>query len=280
MTYNANTLKKQYEEACSKQRRKNLIELREKVAKLSQTEFSRQTGIQKSNLSNLENGDRDLSLFNIQVYKTYFLEKYNLNVSTDYLLGYTSAISNTDMDISNDLGLSGNSIEVLKYWNNLKKNPKKFSISYGATDLDTLNLLLEDYGNIQSKAQETGHYAGFSIFHFIGNYIFSKRFKKCPQNRVMYKYQSNNSENEWMRDTLKNGDIIKTKSEERTIINMSTYDECNNGDNGNITIFNTENINEIYSIKFQDMLDTYDKQNILTIIDRIKERVNKTNETI
>lgn len=278
MPYNADVLKKQYKKTCLEQRKKNLIRLREEIAGLSQTEFSKQTGIQKSNLSFLESGDRDMSLFNIQVYKTYFLENHKLNVSTDYLLGYTSVISNTEMDISNELGLSGKSIEVLKSWNELKKNPKEFLVAYGVTDIDTLNLLLEDYHYLQAKAKKTNNYAEFSIFHHIGSYIFSEHFRKCPQNKIMYKYKPSNSESEWVRTGLNKGDIVKTNNDERTILDINTYDKCNNGDNGTITIYNIENENELYAVKFQDMLNAYDKEKILTIIDRIKERIDK-NET-
>lgn len=116
MAYNADTLKKQYQNNYQIQRIANLIELREKIAKLSLTEFSKQIGIQKSNLSSIENGDRDLSLFNIQAYKTFFHEKYNLDISTDYLLGYSNnkyANENYQM-ISKITGLNDNSIDCLK----------------------------------------------------------------------------------------------------------------------------------------------------------------------
>lgn len=278
MPYSADALKKQYKKACLEQRKKNLIRLREEIAGLSQTEFSKQTGIQKPNLSCLESGDRDMSLFNIQVYKTYFLEKHKLNVSTDYLLGYTNVISNTGMDISNELGLSGKSLEVLKSWNELKKTPKKIAVAYGGADIDTLNLLLEDYHYLQSKAKKTNNYAGFSIFHYIGNYIFSGHFKKCPQNKVAYKYNPVNSENKWVRTNLNKGNIVKVKNDERIILDIDTYDKYNNGDNGTITIYNTKNEDEHYAVEFQNMLNAYDKENILTIIDRIKKRID-ANET-
>lgn len=280
MPYNADALKKQYKKTCLEQRKKNLIRLREEIAGLSQTEFSKQTGIQKSNLSCLESGDRDMSLFNILVYKAYFLENHKLNVSTDYLLGYTSVISNTEMNISNELGLSGKSIEVLRSWNELKKNPKKFAVAYGVTDIDTLNLLLEDYHYLQTKVKKTNHYhyAGFSIFHHIGRYIFSEHFRKCPQNKIMYKYKPDNSENEWVRADLNKGDVVKNNNDERTILDINTYDKRNNGDNGIITIYNIENEDEFYTVRFQNMLNAYDKENILTIIDRIKKRIDK-NET-
>lgn len=275
MIYNANALKKQYKETYSEQSQKNLIRLREEIAGLSQTKFSKEIGIQGPNLSNLENGDREMSLSNIQAYRIYFFENYGLNVSTDYLLGYTSVISNTEMNISNELGLSGKSIEVLKSWNKLKKNPGKFAVAYGVADIDTLNLLLEDYHYMQSESGKAKNYAGFSIFHHIGNYIFSERFRKCPQNKVMYKYKTENSKSEWIRTDLNKGDIVKFDNEERTVLDINTYDKRNNGDNGIITIYNTENEDEVYAVKFQDMLNAYDRKNILSIIDRIKERINK-----
>lgn len=54
MPYNADSLKKTYEAHYKKQRIANLIELREEIANLSLTDFSKQIGIQKSNLSSLE----------------------------------------------------------------------------------------------------------------------------------------------------------------------------------------------------------------------------------
>ena len=120
MSYTADALKKAYEKECLEQRKKNLIELRENVAKLSATDFSKKTGIQKSNLSSLEKGDRDLSLFNIQAYKTYFLQEHNLNISVEYLLGYTKnkyAEENYQM-ITRTTGLTDESIDVLKNLHN------------------------------------------------------------------------------------------------------------------------------------------------------------------
>lgn len=276
MDYSQNTLKKIYENNCLEQRRKNLVRLREEIAGLTQTEFSKETGIQKSNLSCLESGDRDLSLFNIQVYKTYFKEKYSLEISTDYLLGYTSVISNTDMDISSDLGLSGKSIEILRIWNEHKRNPMKYATSYGVTDIDTLNLLLEDYAQTYSSARKKGLYANFSIFHYIGNYLFSERFKRCPQNKVKCTHKSSEKEQCIGLDDLQIGNTVKTDNFEYVIEGIKTYDKCNNGeDSDRIAIYNVEKEDEMYSIIFQDALKAYDKENILNVIDRIKERLSK-----
>lgn len=138
MSYSADALKKAYQSKYSEQRKKNLIDLREGIAKMSLTEFSKQTGIQKSNLSALENGDRELSLFNIQVYKTFFSNRYDLDISTDYLLGYSRnkyADENYQM-ISKVTGLNDSSIDCLKLIN---------SNDDGLETLSTLNLLMSNY---------------------------------------------------------------------------------------------------------------------------------------
>lgn len=274
MGYSADILKKQYGKQCKKQRTENLLRLREEIAGLSATEFCKQIGIQKSNLSSLECGDRDLSLFNIQAYKTYFSEKHNLNISTDYLLGYTSVMENEKLNVSDELGLTGKSIEVLKKWKGYKDNPKKLFVSYGASDLDTLNLLLEDYYDLQAELDKKGLYANYSIFHFIGNYIFSERFRKCPTNNIKYRQKSNNPEIGDSLEYLKKDDIITVNGESATIVN--TYDESNNrADSDGMTFYNIEDENEIYQVSFQNLLTAYNKENIEKIIDRIKNRLNK-----
>lgn len=115
MAYTSDGIKKNYENQCKKQRTKNLIKLRVDIAKMpKQVDFQRIMGFTKSDLSNLENGDKPLSLFHIHAYKTYFRDNFNLDVSTDFLLGYTDIIKNESMDIAKDLGLSDNLIAVLK----------------------------------------------------------------------------------------------------------------------------------------------------------------------
>lgn len=118
MNYSANSLKNQYEKDCLKCRTENLVRLREKIAGMTQTQFSEKIGIQKTNLNSLEKGSRDMSLFNIQAYKTFFRENFGIDISVDYLLGYTSVMENRSMNISNELGLTGESIEMLKLMNN------------------------------------------------------------------------------------------------------------------------------------------------------------------
>lgn len=279
MGYSSDQMKKEYKEMCEAQRKNNLIRLREEIAKLTQADFKEEIGFTKNDLSMLESGDKNLSLFHIQAYKKYFKENYHLDISVDFLMGYTSVMENNSMDISHDLGLSGKSLELLRIWNEYKQNPMNGVISYGVADIDTLNLLLEDYYTLYKNARQKGLYAGYSIFHFIGNYIFSERFKKCPQNIVKYTHSSSNPEIGNPLTELRVGDIVISDNEEYEILDIKTYDKYNSGaDSETFHIYNTENEKEVYNVKFQNVMSAYNKENIISIIDKIKERTHK-NET-
>lgn len=108
---------KHYRENFFIQRKKNLIHLREDIAKMSLTSFAADIGIAKGNISSVESGDRDLSVGNIQSYKTYFKENHNLDISVDYLMGYTDIIENKSASISKDLRLSNESLDFLRNMN-------------------------------------------------------------------------------------------------------------------------------------------------------------------
>lgn len=106
-------MKMKYKKECHAQRSENLIYLREQIAKMNLTDFSKEIGIVKTNLSDIEKGNRDLSISNLHSYKTYFREKHNLTISADYLLGYTDMIENKSMNMAQDLALSRNAIDSI-----------------------------------------------------------------------------------------------------------------------------------------------------------------------
>lgn len=159
--YSADQLKKEYEKKYREQRIKNLVKLRENVAGLSQTEFSKRIGIQKSNLSVIENGERDLSLFNIQAYIKYFAENHNINLSADYLLGYATSFENNTENLCNEIGLSEGSIWILKNIKNKNLSPELDKIPY------VLDYLLQSefsYGSLTS----------YSVLRDTYDYLFGK----------------------------------------------------------------------------------------------------------
>ena len=111
---NANDLKAQYKDIYSVERGNNLKRLRETITRLSHTEFSKEMGFTKSDLSNLEKGDKNLSLFHILAYKEYFHINYGVDISVDYLMGYTSIITNDNMKTEKQIGLSDKAVVKLK----------------------------------------------------------------------------------------------------------------------------------------------------------------------
>lgn len=159
--YTADQLKKEYEKEFKEQRIKNLIRLREDIAGLTQTEFSKRIGIQKSNLSVIENGERDLSLFNIQAYIKYFAENHNINLSADYLLGYATTFENNTENLCNELGLSEGALWILRNIKNNKLSPELDKIPY------VLDYLL------QSEIQY-GYISPHSILRDTYDYLFGK----------------------------------------------------------------------------------------------------------
>ena len=137
----------------------------------------------------------------------------------------------------------------------LKENPERFAVAYGATDIDTLNLLLEDYHYLQSNANKKGLYAGFSIFHYIGNYIFSERFKRCPTETIKYEHKSTNPEIGNSLDDLNIGDVVKVNGNEHTILSLHAYDKCNlKADSDKLAIYNMQDSEELIFSNFLILL--------------------------
>ena len=133
MAYISYSLKKEYKKETNAQRTKNLKRLREIIAKLSLSDFATETGITKNDLSMLENGEKTLSLFHIQAYKKFFLEKYTINLSVDYIMGYTDIMENNNLNYQREVGLSSDAINTLKI----------FKKSYNEL-LDVTNSLFSD----------------------------------------------------------------------------------------------------------------------------------------
>lgn len=148
--YSQLKMRDDYRGKYSMQRKKNLIHLRSDIANLKLSEFANRIGIVKSNLSEIEDGKRDLSIGNIQSYRTYFKDNHNLSISTDYLLGYTDVMINESADIALDFGLTNDSIEVLR--------------NMSDTELDMFNKLAAGNGMINLLLNELWIYAHNSSF--------------------------------------------------------------------------------------------------------------------
>lgn len=74
MAYTSYSLKKEYKKETNAQRTKNLKRLRENIAKLSLSDFAKETGITKNDLSMLENGEKHFHFFIYKPIKSSFLK--------------------------------------------------------------------------------------------------------------------------------------------------------------------------------------------------------------
>lgn len=127
-------LKQEYKKETEKTRTKNLKKIREEVSGLSLSEFAKITGMTKNDVSCYESGSKTLSLFATLAYKKYFFEYHNINLSSDFLMGFTDIMENDGMDFQKKIGLSDKSMEIIKRLRETKE------VAY----LDILNILIED----------------------------------------------------------------------------------------------------------------------------------------
>lgn len=202
-------------------------------------------------------------------YSEYF------NVSIDYLLCLTDIPFKDENIIKlEELGLSDKSIQILKEWNELKKKPINIIAGYGGTDIDALNLLLEDCYYRSKKTDKNGFMDDWSIFHHIYNYFFSENLKKHPHNIVNYKHDFEPENG--IRSPLKKDDVIISDGIERTVDEIETYDKKGfKSTSDNFSIYNEKNQDEVYTINFHKIMDSYTKDNIMEILERIKKRVKE-----
>lgn len=269
MIGNASQLKKEYENNYKEQRIKNLKHLRENIAKMNQTDFSNELGIQKSNFSLIENGGRDLSLYNIQAYKTYFKEQFALDISTDFLLGYTDILTNEIAGICDITGLSGKSLETLKIWNYYKCHNINVLPMYGRGDIEGLNLILEDWYNRYTKRLPA--LIGQSILSDIRAYIYSDLYEIEKPIGIRYK-----SGNKWY--ALDVGDIVKNNKNERDIEQIQIIGELGSNlstNNEVVTkLYNKDDRSDCFTSDLAVRYEAVIKDNINHKLDSLKRNLS------
>lgn len=224
----------------------------------------------RQEIGKVENNGKFPQLFLIKGYCKYF------NVTSDYLLGIrdTKPIDENIAMINKVTGLSDEAIQILKEWNELKKKPIDIIAGYGGTDIDALNLLLEDCYYRSKKTDKKGFMADWSIFHHIYNYLFSENLKKHPHNIVNYKHDFEPKNG--IRSPLKKDDVIISDGIERTVDEIETYDKKGfKSTSDNFSIYNEKNQDEVYAISFHRIMDSYTKDNIMEILERIKNRIKE-----
>lgn len=229
--------------------------------------------LSQSVISKLENQQKEPPTKSLDVIKAYAT---HFNVTADYLLGIrdNATVDENLAMIGQVTGLSDEAIQILKEWNELKKKPIDIIAGYGGTDIDALNLLLEDCYYRSKNAEKKGDIADWSIFHHIYNYFFSENLKKHPHNIVNYthKFESKNG----MRSKLKKDDVIISDGIERTVEKIETYDKKGfESTSDNFSIYNEKKQNEVYAVNFHRVMDSYTKDNIMEILKQIKNHIKE-----
>lgn len=192
-----------------------------------------------------------------------------LVVSADYVLNRSSCRSVENDKIQDITGLSNDSIETLKTWNKYRKAPQAGIVSYGASDLEMLNTILSDWHKRDCDCKKAGNMVGWSLFHFIRGYVFADKFKREPLQKVRYR-----SENKF--DDIQIGDSITgSDGSSHKIEQLYTHGVWTNtpSESDNISIYNTENENEVYNIKFSELYKTRLRDTIIEYLDKLKERL-------
>lgn len=198
-------------------------------------------------------------------YATKLADLYN--VSIDYLLGKSDYTSITNETIGNITGLTNESIEVLQMW---KKQRERYTQipSIGA-DTDALNAILGyEY---EKRIKSDNALCGWSIFHYIKQYLSSGSFKRQAQDRVRFKVKNNDI----FKDFEIGDTVIKSKepNEKYIVESIGTMNKSTNkgSDTSTVEIENTNNHKECYTLEIDSLFESYSKDNLFRELDKIKE---------
>lgn len=264
MAYSSDGMKKEYEKQCREQRKLNLIKLRGEIAKMTQAEFQKTIGFTKNDLSMLENGDKTLSLFHIHAYKTYFLEHHSINVSVDFLMGYTDILENQVLNIGKETGLSNDAIEMLKTFVRRKNISKDIMPGIGA-DIDAINIMLEyEY---QKEKNAGGYIPSWSIFHYIKQYLSSGVYEREIQDRLRI------CDGKIWVDINEKADALIHNGKEYRIEKMEAINNESGGGNNpkTMNVYNTDNPKDRYVVEVDKVFQSYSRDNILDELKKIKD---------
>lgn len=196
--------------------------------------------------------------------------KWKFGVSADWLIDPNVATRNLQGDVataSKITGLSDDSITMLQYWKKQHDTSNKLLHGLGK-EIDILNTLLEYQLFITQKASP--NYTGWSVFHYIGQYLTPKKMKREQQNLLRICQGKT-----WKSIEL--GDIIKKQDgTEYNIQNMEAINKesFTGSDTSKVYLVNDED-SERYSLDIDAVFQSYAKDNIFRSLDKIKEYIKK-----
>lgn len=208
------------------------------------------------------NGKTSYTLPNIET-AIRICDKYG--VSLDYLTGREDFTHAGNKDMSNFTGLSDTAIECLRGWYQ-DRQQAGFLHQY-SNDTETLNTILEYYGNIRKQNKKKGLINGFSLFHFIGNFFNAHNFKRVQQDLVRYGNGSHFNKIE-VGDTITKKDTGTSEVIEHLCTPISSG-SFRGEDTTKLDIYNTENESEQYYIELSDIYREHCKSQIINILKKI-----------
>ena len=188
-----------------------------------------------------------------------------LDTSLDYLTGREEFTHAGNKDMSNFTGLSDTAIECLRGWYQDKQQAGL--LHQYSNDTETLNTILEYYGNIRKQNKKKGLINGFSLFHFIGNFFNAHNFKRVQQDLVRYGNGSHFNKIE-VGDTITKKDTGTSEVIEHLCTPISSG-SFRGEDTTKLDIYNTENESEQYYIELSDIYREHCKSQIINILKKI-----------
>lgn len=185
------------------------------------------------------------------------------NVSVDYILGRSECISVENEKIREITGLSNDAIEMLKILSNYRMKYQSIMPGLGA-DIDAINAMLE-YQYFYTKKNEKNGMPGWSIFHYIKQYLSSEKFEREMQDRLRVCDGS-----VWV--DIENGDVLQKGDKQYKVMRSEAINsKTGSGTNSKtLHILNTQNPKDRYVVDIAKIFSTYSKDNIFKELDKIK----------
>lgn len=237
-------------------KKNRIVELRKDYG-LNQSEVANKIGCVLKTYQNYEQGHN----FPTLEYATNLADLYK--VSIDYLLGKSDYTHVENEDIEKITGLSNDAIEMLKILSNYRMKYQSIMPELGA-DIDAINAMLE-YQYFYTKKNEKDGMPGWSIFHYIKQYLSSEKFEREMQDRLRVCDGS-----VWV--DIENGDVLQKGDKQYKVMRSEAINsKTGSGTNSKtLHIFNTQNPKDRYVVDIAKIFSTYSKDNIFKELDKIK----------
>lgn len=262
-----------------------LKELR-KRDNISQLQLAEAVGVTRGSISFYEKGERQPDIVTLANIAEYF------NVTTDYLLGFERSSSrNTEIvNIENETGLNGQTIDKLKNFVEISKN-KTTDESF---DIDTLNIHLLENENRSEIMNEFFNVLNFAFadtdpFSGLNDFFLTACESLNQQKRIVALKEKIKQLNRFEKENMCSLDD-KTKEEIDEIYSLFhkitffdlDYDEYWTSDPAGMSFLCCAYLNDVYK-ESREIKKVYDRKQstlnrilVQTYRERVKEQAKKT----